>query len=184
MNRLILAAGLSAALAMPAMAQGNKAGTMAKAPSTREFVKKAAMTNMFEQQAGKIAQNKTSNSKVDDYAQMIVNDHGRLQTGLEAQARNIKDVTVPSKLDQQHEKLINDLKSASGARFLKTFKTQQVKGHKEGIQLFQSYARNGDNADLKQWAKNQVAVLQKHLQHAQQLPTASRAPTTGQSPRK
>jgi putative membrane protein len=179
MNRLILAAGLCMALAMPAMAQGYKNDTMAKVPSAQKFVDDAAMTNMFEQQAGKIAQQKTSNPKVDDYGRMIITDHGALQSGLEAAAK-VQDLKVPSKLDAKHQKLIKALQSASGSRFLKTFKTQQVEGHKQGVKLFQSYAKNGDNADLKQWAQNSVAKLQKHLQHAEQLPTTAQAPTTGQ----
>ena len=179
MNRCILALAL-VALAMPAYAQGSKADAMVKkAPTTVEFAKKAEMTNMFEIQAGKLAQEKSDNSRVDSYARMIVQDHQKAEDDLKSKVQTIKNVELPSKLDAEHQKLIDNLKAASGAKFLRTFKTQQVKGHQQGVALFQGYADKGDNAALKQWAKNTVATLQKHLTHAQALPTTAPAPTTG-----
>lgn len=171
MNKFVLAAAFAAAMAMPAYAQ--------KAPATRDFVKKAEMTNLFEVKAGKIAQTKTMNSKVDKYARMIVNDHKQLATTLKLTIKDLKDVKLPTALDQAHQKLIRQLQAASGPEFLKTFKTQQVKGHKEGVALFKSYARNGSSIAVKKWARSSVAVLQKHLREAQNLPTAASAPTTG-----
>jgi putative membrane protein len=181
MNRLIIAAGLAAALAMPAYAQGKKTHTMAKkAPTTSEFVKKAAMTNMFEIEAGKVAQNKSQNAKVGDYAKMIEQDHQKAQDELQSKMQGMQNAKLPAKLDSKHQKMVDSLKSASGAKFLRTFKTQQVKGHQEAVQLFQGYAQGGDKADLKQWAQTSVPMLQKHLQEAQQLPTsAGSAPTVG-----
>lgn len=171
MNKLVLAAALTAAMAMPAYAQ--------KAPSTKDFVKKAAMTNLFEVKAGTIAQDKTMNRKVDTYARMIVNDHKQLQTTLKLTIEDLKDVKLPSDLDPAHQKLIDQLQAASGNKFLKTFKAQQVKGHKEGVALFKRYAQNGSSIAVKTWAKSSVAVLQKHLREAQSLPAAASAPTTG-----
>jgi putative membrane protein len=182
MKRLILAAGLAVAMAAPAFAQGNKPPAMrttSNTPSAQTFVKKAAITNMFEIKAGQIAQQKSQNSKVDSYAQMIVNDHQQMQNKLESEAKNVKSISVPSKLDHAHQKLVDKLQSASGAKFLKTFKNQQVKGHKQAIQLFQSYGRSGQNANLKQLAQSGLPMLQKHLRTAEALPTSVSAPTVG-----
>jgi putative membrane protein len=186
MKSLVLLAAAVALMAMPALAQTNNPkdiGTAAvdstHAPSTQDFVTKAAMTNMFEVQAGHLAQKKIRNRGVDSYAAMIVNDHTKAQDQLLADARKIKGVTVPSSLDQAHMTLINRLQTASGSNFLKAFKAQQVKGHHEGIALFRSYAANGKDASLKRWARETVATLQKHLDHAQRLPTTLPAPTVG-----
>ena len=183
-NKFLLAAGFTAAIAMPAFGQGSpapsaSASTANKAPSSQEFVKKAAMTNMFEIKAGHIAEQKTKNSKVDSYAKMIINDHQKMQNKLQSMAKNVQGAKIPQKLDQAHQTKINQLQQASGAKFLKTFKQQQVQGHEKGVSMFKAYAQHGQNAHLKQLAKNGVPVLKKHLRHAQNLPTSTGAPTVG-----
>lgn len=176
MRTLILAAAL-VAVSLPAMAQ--QSASPPKNASTAEFVKKAAITNMFEIQAGQLALEKSNNPKVDDYANLIIKDHQQAQSELQSKAQAAKSAPVPNALDQAHQKKIDQLKSASGAVFMKTFKSQQVQGHKEAVALFQAYAKNGDNADLKQWAQTTTPKLQTHLKHAESLPTSAAAPTTG-----
>jgi putative membrane protein len=183
-NTFMLAVGLTAALAMPALAKSakNQPPAMAKAAmpaSTKTFVKKAGMTNLFEIKAGKIAQQKSDNSKVRDYATMIVSDHQKAQDNLKAAVKGVHGVSLPSSLDRKHRKLIEQLQSASGANFLKTFKTQQVKGHKDGVKLFQAYARAAQNDKLKRFAQKTLPALKKHLQYAEKLPTSAPAPTVG-----
>ena len=187
MNKLILAAGLAAALAMPAapaLAKSAKSQPSAKSQaampaSTKTFVKKAGMTNLFEIKAGEIAQQKSNNNDVRDYAKMIVEDHQKAQDELKAAAKDVNGASVPTSLDQKHSTMIKQLQAASGAKFLKTFKDQQVKGHKEGVKLFQDYGQGAANEELKQFAQSTLPDLKKHLQHAQNLPTTASAPTTG-----
>ncbi len=188
MNKLILAASLTAALVMPATAPAlaksaknqPSAKTQAAMPaSTKTFVKKAGLTNLFEIKAGQIARQKSDNSDVQDYAEMIISDHQKAQDDLKAAAKDVNGASVPDSLDQKHSKMIKQLQSASGARFLKTFKDQQVKGHKEAVKLFQDYAKGAANAELKQFAQSTLPNLKKHLQQAQNLPTSTGAPTTG-----
>ncbi len=191
-DRFVLAVGLAGALAMagsiPAAAKSAKNQPPAKAhsampPSTKTFVKKAGLTNLFEIEAGQIAQQKSDNSKVQNYAEMIISDHQNAQEQLKAAAKGVDGVSAPSSLDRKHSKLIKQLQSASGAKFLRTFKSQQVNGHKEGVKLFQDYAQAAQNPKLKQFAQKTIPVLQKHLQHAENLPTTSSAPTVGPAAR-
>lgn len=188
-NSFLLAAGLSTALVMPAAAPALARSPKDKPPATshaimppdaKTFVKKAALTNLFEIKAGQLAEQKIDNSKVDDYARMIVADHQKAQEALKA-ATDGQHIggTVPTSLDKKHKKLIAQLQAASGAKFLRTFKTQQVKGHKEGVKLFHDYGLSAVNPKLKQFAQQTLPVLKKHLQHAQDLPTRVAAPTTG-----
>jgi putative membrane protein len=184
MNKLVWAAAITAVLAVPALAKSAKnqppAALEAAMPAaTKTFVKKAGITNLFEIQAGMIAEQKTDNNKVQDYAKMIVSDHQKAQNELKAAAKDINGVTVPQSLDQKHSKLIKRLQSTSDAKFLQTFKGQQVKGHKEGVKLFQDYGEAAQNPKLKQFAQQTLPVLKKHLQHAQNLPTTVSAPTVG-----
>ncbi len=132
MNKLFLAAALTAALTMPAFAKTAKdqppAVSRAAMPaSTKTFVKKAGMTNLFEIQAGRIAEQKSDNSKVQDYAKMIIGDHQKAQEELKSAAKEVHGVSLPQSLDKKHRGLIKRLQSASGTEFLRTFKDQQVR---------------------------------------------------------
>lgn len=188
-NKYLLAAGLTAALAAPAsapaMATSAKNQATAKTqsampPDTKTFLKKAELTNLFEIQAGQLAQQKSDNSKVQAYAKMIVGDHQKAKEALKAAAEGLHiRGTIPTSLDKKHKKLIKQLQSVSGAKFLKTFKAQQVKGHKEGVKLFHDYGQAAMIPKLKQFAEETLPTLKKHLQQAQNLPTTASAPTVG-----
>lgn len=196
--RFMLAAGLTAAVAMPALAQGgmsseSKSDAMAdkgagkavtaETPSAQAFVTRAGMANLFAIKAGETAEDKTMNRKVDRYVRTIVNDHKQLHVILElmAESGDADDVEVPSKLDPAHRKRLARLQAATGAEFLAAFKAQQVKGHEQSVALVARYAENGGDDSLKGWAESSLPVLRKHLRQAQDLPTAERTPTAGVS---
>jgi putative membrane protein len=79
-------------------------------------------------------------------------------------------VDLPTKVDSKHQKMIDDLNAASGQDFDKTYGKQQVDGHDEAVKLFTSYAKEGDNAALKQFAQTTLPVIQEHLAEAKKLP--------------
>ena len=99
---------------------------------------------------------------------------------LKAKAQGISGAQMPGQLDMAHQKKMDGLKAASAGKFLKQYKSDQVKGHQEAVALFEGYAAGGDNAELKAWAQQTLPTLQHHLQEAQQLPTSvGSAPTVG-----
>ena len=55
------------------------------------------------------------------------------------------------------------------ADFTKQYQSDQVSAHKDAVSLFQRYAKNGDNAALKDWAGKKLPDLEHHLQMAQDL---------------
>jgi putative membrane protein len=141
------------------------------APSTTDFVQKAAMSDMYEVEAGKIASQKAQSDAVKNFGQMMVDAHSKTTEELKGvvASENIK-VDLPTKLDAKHQKLVDDLNGASNADFDKTYAKQQVDGHKEAVGLFDSYAKKGDNAALKAFAQKTLPVIQQHLDEAKKLP--------------
>ena len=178
MRHIVLAIALAAAFPLAASAQNQPAQNpppTAQPPSTGEFADQAAVINRFEIQAGQVAQQKTDNSEVKDYAQMIVQDHQKALAQLQPIIEGL-DIKVLASLDQVHLSMLHQLKMLSGKQFLSTFKLQQVEGHKQAILLMEAYAHSGDNSKLEKWAQDTLPVLQKHLAHARQLPPS---PETG-----
>jgi len=141
------------------------------APSTSDFVQKAAMSDMYEVEAGKIASQKGQTAPVKGFGEMMVTAHSKTTEELKGIVASEKiNVDLPTKLDSKHQKLIDDLNAASNADFDKTYAKQQVDGHQEAVNLFDSYASKGDNAALKAFAQKTLPVIQQHLDEAKKLP--------------
>ena len=141
-------------------------------PSTPDFVHKAAMSDMYEVQAGKLAAEKGQSDAVKQFGQQMVDAHTKTTeelTGI-VKTKNIK-VDPPTKLDAKHQKLIDDLNSATADNFDKAYAKQQVDAHQEAVDLFKKYAASGDDADVKQFAEKTLPTIQHHLDEAKKLPS-------------
>jgi putative membrane protein len=141
------------------------------APSTADFVQKAAISDMYEIEAGKIATQKGQSDAVKQFGQQMVDAHTKTTeelTGI-VQQKNI-EADLPTKLDSKHQKLIDDLNSASARDFDQAYAKQQVDGHEEALDLFKQYADRGIDADLKQFAQKTLPIIEHHLDAAKTLP--------------
>ena len=141
------------------------------APNTPDFAQKAAMSDMYEVEAGKLAAAKAQSDAVKQFGSQMVDAHTKTTeelTGI-VKTKNIK-VDVPTKLDSKHQRLIDDLNSASPQDFDKTYANQQVDAHQEVVDLFKKYAAKGDDADVKQWAERTLPTIEHHLDEAKKLP--------------
>lgn len=169
--------------AAPAFAQsmGEKTGvnsTLGVAPSTADFVKEVAISDMFELESSKLAEQKgTAAEKA--FAKQMITDHTKTTTELKGMVNEGKvKAELPTALDSTHESKLDKLRSLSGPDFASTFASDQVDAHKDAVSLFQRYAKSGDNNDLKSWADKTLPALEHHLQLAQNL-TKAVSPTVG-----
>lgn len=162
MNRLTFLA-LAATLALAACG----------APSTPDFVTKAATSDMYEIEAGNIATAKGQSDAVKQFGQHMVAAHSATTAELKAIVTAEKlTVEMPAKLDAKHQALIDDLTKAAPADFDKLYAKQQVDGHEAAVKLFKGYAKKGDNQALKQFAAKTLPTIEKHLEMAKTLPDA------------
>jgi putative membrane protein len=140
------------------------------APSTPNFVQKAAMSDLYEITAGKIAAEKGQSDAVKQFGQHMVEAHTQTTDELKGIVAAEKiNVTPPAALDATHQKLIDALNSASAADFDKTYAKQQVDAHQEAVDLFSKYADKGDNAAVKAFAQKTLPVIKQHLETAKTL---------------
>jgi putative membrane protein len=141
------------------------------APSTADFAQKAATSDMYEVQAGKLAADKGQSDAVKQFGQQMVDAHSKTTEELTSivKNKNIK-VDLPPKLDATHQKLIDDLSSVSAQDFDKTYADQQAAAHKKAVDLFKKYASKGDDPDVKQFAEKTLPTIEHHLEEAKKLP--------------
>lgn len=177
MHHLILVAGLTG-FATPALAN---------VTSAEDFVKKAASANQFEIESSEIALEKSQNEEVKNFAQSVLEDHKNAGDQLESavEASDV-DAEVSEELDSKHKKMIDELQAASGSQFDSKYVSMQKSAHKEAVNLFDSYAKQGKDKELQDYAQDTLPVLQGHARHVDQLKLsqnrgASSSPDTGQN---
>jgi len=141
---------------------------------TRTYVQKAAMTDLFEVKAGKLALRKSRNEGVRKFASEMVKDHTGTTKKLQAALKKGDlDVTPPTELDATHAQLLQQLQNASAAEFDRTYIQIQLAGHQQALRLHQAYAASGDDAALKKAAAQIAKRVAHHLEQIKALDTAS-----------
>lgn len=141
------------------------------APTASDFVQKAAMSDMYEIEAGNIAATKGQSDAVKSFGQHMTEAHSTTTAELKAIVTSEKlKVELPAKLDAKHQALIDDLNKATAADFDKTYAKQQVDAHDQAVKLFRRYADKGDNKVLKQFAAKTLPTIEQHLEAAKHLP--------------
>jgi putative membrane protein len=170
-------------LAGPALAQslGEKTGVnsaLGVAPATADFVKEVAISDMFEIESSKLAEQK-GNAQEKTFAQQMVTDHTKTSTELKTLVNGGKvQATLPTALDSAHQSKLDKLKNETGKDFSSNYASYQVSAHEDAVSLFERYAKGGDNSELKDWAGKTLPALRHHLDMAKQL---GKAPSVGQS---
>ncbi len=135
--------------------------------STQNFVTEVAISDMFEIQSSKLAAQK-GNENVRAFAQQMVTDHTKTSNELKGMVGKAK-AKLPSALDAEHQKKLDQLQSLAGDQFSQTYASMQVQAHEVAVKLFEAFSNSGDNAELKAWAAKTLPALKEHLQHAKAL---------------
>jgi putative membrane protein len=149
----------------PMQASGQMEGGM-----TADFIKKAARSDEFERQEGRLAETRAHNPQVRKFAAMMVSAHTKTTEGLKAAIRKAGMTPPPPPPltdDQMH--MMADLKGMHGADFDKTYIDQQVQAHQETLGVVQGYADNGQPGPIKMAAEKTVPIVQHHLELAKGL---------------
>jgi putative membrane protein len=143
--------------------------TLGISPSTPDFVKQVAISDMFEIESNKLGQEK-GNAAEKSFASQMVQDHTKTSTELKALVSSGKvKAELPAALDSAHQSKLDKLKSKTGKDFSSDFDSMQQDAHKDAVSLFERYANGGDNAELKSWAAKTLPALKHHHQMAEGL---------------
>jgi putative membrane protein len=175
MNKLTISAAVATlfvAATVSAQSIGEKTGVnsaLGISPTTQDFVKEAATSDMLEIDAAKIAQDK-GNADEKKFAEQMITDHTKTSTDLKTMVTN-GDVKadIPKDLDKSSQDKLDKLRDAKASDFAGYYDSMQVSAHKDAVSLFERYSKSGDNAKLKDWAGKTLPTLQHHLEMAENL---------------
>ena len=175
MKKFVISVAAVALLAgAPVLAQsvGEKTGVNSAldiSPTTADFVKEAATSDMLEIQAAKIAEDK-GNAEEKKFAGQMVTDHTKTSSELREMVSGSEVMAdIPTKLDDSSQKKLDKLRDAKPADFAGQYDPMQVSAHKDAVSLFERYSKSGDNPKLKDWAGKTLPALQHHLDMAEAM---------------
>jgi putative membrane protein len=168
-RRLLLAAAAIFALDGTAVAQQPPAAKPQSLSQTdMNFVKEAAIGGQFEIEMGRVAERNAANDKVKQFRAQMVRNHSDAAAKLKTIA-TAKGATVPQELDQAHAQKRDKLMNLKGAQFDRAYMTEMVKDHDTAAQLFGQQADKGTDADLKQFARTTLPIIQEHNKMAREI---------------
>ena len=180
-----LAAGLGAlALTLAAGAvHGQVLPAAASGPTTVEYVQQSAMTQLFEIVSSRVALDKSHNPEVRDFAQQILNDHGRSTAELKQALKDGKlMITVPALLDPRQEQELTALRQRPADQFDQAYLLSQLQGHRNALDMQRAYAQSGANAALKQFAARTSSRVQGDLVKLETLAQQARVARMCEAP--
>jgi putative membrane protein len=167
----IAAAALLISTSAFAQSVGEKTGvnaTLGISPTTADFVKEAAMSDMTEIAASKLGQER-GNAQEKTFASQMITDHTKTSEELKSMAPANVKAAIPTALDSSSQSKIDKLRDAKPDNFSSDFDSMQVSAHKDAVSLFERYAKGGEDPKLKDWAGKTLPALQHHLEMAQNL---------------
>ena len=156
-----------------AAASATPAPTAAAVTTAQGFVTGAAISDMYEVAAAKLAQQKSKTPTIKAFAAKMIHDHGASTAALtKILAGGGVNATAPTAMDERHTGMIDALNQAPPGGFDKAYMDQQVAAHTEAVTLFQGYASGGDNDALKAFAAKVLPTIQAHLDMAGKIDAA------------
>jgi putative membrane protein len=169
MRKAIIAAVVVLAMwTAPAFASGKKRHASTKQITDQQFVINAANGNMVEVELGKVAENKTANDEVKNFAKLMVADHEKALTDLKAVAKS-QNISLPTQLDSKDQALKDRLDKLSGSAFDRAYMGAMVRDHRADVTEFRTESARAKNAEVKQYASNTLPTLEDHLKLAREI---------------
>jgi putative membrane protein len=139
--------------------------------STEGLITGVTLTDMYQIQAGKIAEAKGQSPGVKDFGKMMVTDH----TAMTNQMKHLFAATklpIPTELGPRGKGMISALNAASPADFDKLYLDQQKAAQEAELALLKGYADAGESTDIKPAAAKAVPKTQAHLDKVHELQAA------------
>ncbi len=135
------------------------------ASNNKHFVQTVAEASLFEVESGKLAAKRSGNLEVAGYAQQMIEDHARLLADL-AKVNDSVRGWLPSTLGATYNDRLKKLKEAPEGGFEGLYMGMQVDLHERVLMLHRDFSRVGENERLRKFAAGNVAMLNRHLEHA------------------
>ncbi|HKV34986.1 MAG TPA: DUF4142 domain-containing protein [Pyrinomonadaceae bacterium] len=134
-----------------------------------KFIMDAAMGGMMEVELGRVAAQKGTSEAVKQFGQRMVDDHSKANEELMSLASS-KGMTLPTALDDKHQKDVAKLSAMSGAEFDRAYSKMMLKDHEKDVKEFERQSTKSGDPELRAFVTKILPTLQEHLQMVRTLP--------------
>ena len=140
------------------------------AVSSEAFVRDAAISDMYEIEAAKMALERSKSTEVKSLAQMILTDHTASSEKMKqlVSSGQVKE-PLPTELDERRKGLLDNLRGSGGTDFDGRYIKQQAAAHHEAYLLMTGYSAAGQDPTLKAFAEEVAPKIKMHMDMAQKL---------------
>lgn len=133
--------------------------------TTVNFVTNAALSDMKEIAAGKLALRKAKSPAVKAYAAKMIKHHTMTSNQMMALVKS-KGYQIPPPPAPAPDSMMT---AATGADFDRIYMTMMVSDHQKAVQLFETASTNVADPDFKALAVKTLPMLKEHLTSAQSI---------------
>lgn len=168
----LFAAVLLLGIASSALAaETSPANTSPMSSAEREFVQMAMDSNARELQLSMRAKEKAQSEAVRDFAEMMIEEHGRQGEELAAVSRRMTATGGPplKRQDKSARALVNELNNLQGDQFDRRYMQAMVSDHEKALRLYERQAKASKDPQLKELAQQTLPELRRHLQMSQTI---------------
>jgi putative membrane protein len=149
--------------------QGSTASGGSMSRSDQQLLADMAMENMAEIDTAHLAQSRSHNEQIKNFAQQMIDDHTRALNEVQELART-KGVTLPESLDSRHKTAETKLASLSGDAFDRAYLARAgVDEHRKAHSQLKQVETRAKDPDLKALAAKTLPTVDQHLNSVQQI---------------
>jgi putative membrane protein len=139
------------------------------------FVGQANLGAPFQVDSGRIAEAKGTSPAIRSYANLMVSSHIPVADALNAILRRKNITPANTLLRGAYDAMLFTLEADHGAAFDRNYVNGQVEYQKGNAALFQQEIQNGNDPDLRKFARETLPKIEDHLQRALKLAAAAAA---------
>jgi putative membrane protein len=131
------------------------------------FIREVVSDNLLETRLGEVAQNRSQNASVKQFARKMVNDHTDMQNQWTAMASR-RGTSVTPDISQDQE-TIRRLQRMSRGQFDRAYMTLMVQKHRDALDAWRNQGRAAGASDLRELVERGIPALQEHFNLARQI---------------
>lgn len=131
------------------------------------FIKNAHEGNLIEIAASKLAKQKSTNSEITAFADMMIADHGKISADVDTLAA-AKFVSIRDTVNADDKIVLDSLAKKTGADFDKAYVQMMLAGHKDAEELF-SENETSNYTEIRDVVEKCLPTIKKHLEEVKKL---------------
>ena len=139
-------------------------------PAERDIAMKIEQSHLGEVDLARLAKERTANKDVKDYAETLIKDHNKALNDISNMLKEQKatpSAAVPKPTGTQDQ--MSKLQKMSGAEFDREFMSMMVQNHQKTLSDLNQSLTAVQNNDLKDYIKDLIPTVQKHLDRAMEI---------------